>query len=81
MREPYSSMFFGEFEKGMKFYIEGKWKEALEMFKKTEVFLKIFFQIMAPGHKDGPSAALISFMEEYQGQAPADWNGYREFNE
>ena len=38
-------------------------------------------QAMAPGHTDGPSTALLKFMEESDFEAPADWNGYREFNE
>ena len=36
---------------------------------------------MAPGHSDGPSAALIKFMEASNCTPPEDWEGYREFDE
>lgn len=42
MREPYSKMFFGEFKKGMEYYVSGKWTEAIELFKKTAVVFILF---------------------------------------
>jgi len=32
---------------------------------------------MAPDHKDGPSQALIDFIQSHNGKAPEDWKGYR----
>lgn len=33
---------------------------------------------MAPDQTDGPSDALMTFMKQYDGKAPADWQGFRE---
>jgi hypothetical protein len=32
---------------------------------------------MAPDQADGPSETLITYMEGYEGKAPADWKGFR----
>lgn len=55
MREPFSRFFFDEWKRGFEYYLKGEWKEAHEIFKKTLV--------LGVNHHDGPSQALINFME------------------
>ncbi len=60
----------------MENYINGKWSEALTIFKETLV--KYLFQNMRSDHIDGPSQTLIGVIERQKGEAPINWNGYRE---
>lgn len=71
MREPFSKLFYEEWRKGLSAYLKGEWKEAHETFVKT--------QLLSPNHQDGPSKALIEFMQQSNLQPPKDWQGFREF--
>jgi hypothetical protein len=53
-------------------YKKGNWAEAK---RQIESALKV------KGEADGPSRALLGFMEEYGFQAPADWAGFRALTE
>ena len=72
MQEVYSNKFYAEWEVGFQHYLEGRWEEALS--KLT------IAKSLAPGGTDGPAESLIKFIEEHNGRAPADWQGFREFD-
>ena len=43
MRRPFSAHFFSQFSKAMGLYVDGKWKDALQSFKKAQVTYLIIF--------------------------------------
>ena len=53
-------------------YLEGSWETALPQLKLASS--------LGPNGVDGPSDSLITFMESFQGKAPFDWKGYRNFD-
>jgi hypothetical protein len=67
IKRPFSSEFFESFEKGMQFYLAGKWHEAKDTFE----------QVLKIRNADGPSKALIEYMEESNLIPPDDWRGIR----
>jgi hypothetical protein len=67
IKKPFPSEFFEVFDKGMQFYLAGKWNEAKDLFENV---LKI-------RNSDGPAKALIGFMEESNFVPPDDWRGIR----
>lgn len=71
MREPFSKLFYEEWKKGFEAYEKGEWSSAREIFTKT--------QLLSPNHQDGPSKALIDFMELTNFEPPANWEGVRPF--
>jgi len=69
MRRRYTTEFFQLFSMGYQNYSEGEWQVARRMLACTRALL---------GVEDGPSAALLNFMEEpYQFEAPKGWQGHR----
>ena len=56
MREKFTIGFYQEWIKGFDLYLKGEWTDALQVFKRTK--------IMAPDQRDGPSEALIKFIED-----------------
>jgi len=73
MRKDYTLHFFHEFAKGFFNYEAGEWDVAREVFERTREMLT---------HLDGPSKALLEFMELHNFDAshatPKGWPGYRE---
>merc|ERR1712217_622587 len=67
MRALYTEEFLHLFNMGYQNYTQGEWNVARQLLQRTLVLL---------GTTDGPSLALLSFMEKpYQFQAPAGWLG------
>jgi len=66
MRLRYSVDFFQLFNMGYQNYREGEWDVARNMLSGTKACV---------GHKDGPSSALLRFMESHSFKAPAGWRG------
>ena len=66
-KENFSQEFFETFALGMKEYLDGSWEEAK----------KNFNQVLKIKLDDGPSMALIAFMQETNFVAPKDWTGIR----
>ena len=62
LRERYTAKFYEEWDKGFTAYVKGDWAVAVESLKKTLV--------MAPENNDGPSAALLEFIEKHGCKAP-----------
>ncbi|OQS07397.1 hypothetical protein THRCLA_00592 [Thraustotheca clavata] len=60
--------FTSTFEKGVNEYFAGHWKEAKDTFD---------FLLSSLKPNDGPTEALIKFMQRSSFQAPVDWKGYR----
>jgi len=69
MRKIYTFEFVCLFNRGYQNYSQGEWQVAKRVLSQTHTML---------GIRDGPSGALLSFMEApYQFVAPEDWNGLR----
>jgi len=67
MRVPYTDPFLQKFNMGYQNYSEGEWQVAKSLLTKTHNMLR---------DKDGPSAALLRFMEKPYGfKAPDGWRG------
>lgn len=72
MRQRYSIEFFQLFNMGYQNYSQGEWLVARRMLAETKHLL---------GVEDGPSAALLRFMEDpYQFECPKDWNEVRDLS-
>ena len=67
IKKSFTEEFFTTYEFGMDKYVSGNWKEAKELFSKA----------MKLRYEDGPSKALINFMQESNFKAPSDWAGIR----
>ncbi|EAS07728.2 adenylate/guanylate cyclase domain protein (macronuclear) [Tetrahymena thermophila SB210] len=75
MREFFTPEFYSQWQVGFKYYLDGKWPQAKEIFQKTLVMLN------SNGIIDGPSNTLIEVIEEHGNKAPSDWNGFRVLTE
>jgi hypothetical protein len=71
MREPFSKQFYEEWKRGFEAYEKGDWCSAKEILIQT--------QLLSPNHQDGPSKALIEFMELTNFEPPVNWEGVRRF--
>jgi len=72
MRERYTIEFFQLFNMGYQNYSQGEWLVARRMLAETKYLL---------GFEDGPSSALLRFMEDpYQFECPKDWNEVRDLS-
>lgn len=73
MRTAYTEQFFQEFNMGYQNYSQGEWAVARRMLTATQSMLE---------QEDGPSSALLRFMEIYQYESPKDWEppGKRELD-
>jgi len=70
MRKPYTQQFFQNFQMGLLNYIQGEWHVAR---KKLELTLKLLED------EDGPSKALLAYMqEEFNFERPDWWDGVHE---
>lgn len=71
-----SGEMFGKFRKlfgeGFEAYVKGDFGKAVELFKEG---------IRVKGGEDGPSRALINFLEENGERVKKEWKGYRELTE
>eukprot|EP00931_Biecheleriopsis_adriatica_P060415 TRINITY_DN36286_c0_g1_i1.p1 TRINITY_DN36286_c0_g1~~TRINITY_DN36286_c0_g1_i1.p1 ORF type:complete len:1009 (-),score=203.90 TRINITY_DN36286_c0_g1_i1:122-2779(-) len=70
MRKAFNVEFLQLFNMGYQNYSQGEWMVARRLLKETQVML---------GFQDGPSGALLSFMEHPYGfEAPPKWAGVRD---
>lgn len=69
MRRRYNVEFFQLFNMGYQNYSQGEWQVAKRMLSCTRSLL---------GAEDGPSSALLRFMEGFEFEAPKDWTGVRD---
>eukprot|EP00932_Pfiesteria_piscicida_P002817 SRR837773.12739.p1 GENE.SRR837773.12739~~SRR837773.12739.p1 ORF type:complete len:180 (-),score=58.74 SRR837773.12739:114-608(-) len=70
MRQHVTLQFFQEFELGFLNYLAGEWGVAAETFRKTRTMRHCNIE-------DGPSIALLRFMEGHGFEAPQGWPGWR----
>jgi len=70
MRSSFSLSFFQEFEKGFLNYEAGEWSVALQVLHGT-------LHMLETEAEDGPSRALIDYMESCNSTPPSTWSGYR----
>jgi class 3 adenylate cyclase len=76
MRYKYTPEFLHVFNMGYQNYAQGEWQVAQRFLKKTQTML-------GNGHEDGPSTALLRYMDSASMgtfQAPAGWKGVRELS-
>lgn len=71
MRRRFTNEFFQVFIMGYRNYAEGEWLVARALLEKST---------RALGLQDGPSTALLCFMEAQGFQAPHDWQGVHELS-
>mmetsp|Transcript_51738 Transcript_51738/g.95738 ORF Transcript_51738/g.95738 Transcript_51738/m.95738 type:complete len:309 (-) Transcript_51738:127-1053(-) len=69
MRQKFSNEFLYTFGMGYQNYAEGEWQIAQRFLEKAKSLLEI---------EDGPSKALLEFMDKYSFEAPSNWKGLRE---
>jgi class 3 adenylate cyclase len=70
MRSPYTTEFKYVFSMGYQNYLLGEWEVAQNLLKRTRGMLDNI--------RDGPSIALLRFMELHKFRAPHAWPRYRE---
>lgn len=68
MRFRYTVEFMNVFNMGYQNYSQGEWMVAQRLLRRTQTMLRV---------EDGPSLALLRFMEIYQFHAPEWWRGVR----
>mmetsp|Transcript_92633 Transcript_92633/g.145378 ORF Transcript_92633/g.145378 Transcript_92633/m.145378 type:complete len:980 (-) Transcript_92633:6-2945(-) len=68
MRKRFTTEFFQHFNMGYQNYAQGEWAVARRMLSFTQTML---------GVDDGPSGAILHYMEEHQYVSPKDWIGVR----
>jgi len=68
MRNKFTSEFFCRFNMAYLNYEAGEWGVAKDMLEVTRFLLAT---------EDGPSAALLRYMKQYDWEAPSGWTGYR----
>jgi len=71
MRRAYTEEFFQLFNMGYQNYAQGEWAVARRMLGGTLKMLQF---------QDGPSYALLRFMETFGFQSPKSWVGVRELD-
>merc|ERR1712083_740852 len=77
MRAKYTEEFRHYFNMGYQNYSQGEWRVAQKYLDRTH---KMF--TMQTGTYDGPSGALLSFMENpYQFEAPENWQGVHDLSD
>eukprot|EP00928_Gymnodinium_smaydae_P027126 TRINITY_DN21079_c1_g2_i3.p1 TRINITY_DN21079_c1_g2~~TRINITY_DN21079_c1_g2_i3.p1 ORF type:complete len:1004 (-),score=173.93 TRINITY_DN21079_c1_g2_i3:121-3132(-) len=69
MRRTYTRPFRHIFAMGLENYIQGEWPMARRLLSRT---------LMMLGRPDGPSAALLKYMEGFNHEAPEQWRGVRD---
>merc|ERR1712007_172919 len=71
-RESYTESFLQLFNMGYQNYFEGEWLIARSLLSVTRTMLML-------GHDDGPSVALLRFMEQsHNFEASKHWHGVRD---
>jgi hypothetical protein len=74
MRGPYKKEFFSTYKLAFREYVRGNWDEAKELFDKT--------MTLAPNPEKEPvTQNLLAFMAETDYKPPAEWKGYKPFDE
>lgn len=81
MRENYFNEFYREWNTAVNNYLRGEWVKAKEGMTKTRFMIKTN-DIKQPEAvlEDGPSRALLEFMEKYGFDSPPDWEHLRVLN-
>jgi len=75
MRRRYSIEFLQLFNMGLQNYMEGEWQVAGRLLTETRRMLHVGGSFSAQTVEDGPSSALLKFMEKTQFEAPRTWMG------
>jgi len=73
MRKKFTKTFFSTFQEAFLNYESGDWPVAVSMLEDMRSRLTA-----ANIAEDGPSGALLRFMNKFGNEAPPDWHGYRD---
>lgn len=73
MRKIFTREFLQIFNMGFLNYLQGEWLVAKRMLLETQKYTQ-----QMGGSQDGPSTALLSYMQDFQFEAPKDWTGVRQ---
>lgn len=73
MQARYTEEFMQFYAMGFHNYVAGEWQVASKLFKETRGMIQ--------GDEDGPSVALLNFMNSHENVAPPQWPGFRELRE
>lgn len=78
MRAVYSNEFYREWNTAVNNYLRGEWGKAKIGMEKTRTMVKTH-ELKQPERtlEDGPSSALLSFMEKHSFECPQDWEQLR----
>lgn len=74
MRRKYTEEFLETFNMGYQNYSEGEWDAACKYLGDAD-------ELLGKNAKDGPSVALLRFMEKFQYKAPEWWQGLHQFGD
>lgn len=66
-RKKYKKEFYEKWEKAMKFYIDGRWRDAKAFFEKTRDYLPRRDDL---DEGDGPSINILNYMSKFDYRAP-----------
>lgn len=72
MRADINFDFFASYAVALKFFSAGEWSKARNEFLRA---------LEIKGSGDGPTDAILLFMEEFGNHPPSDWKGVREVSE
>lgn len=72
MRSTQNPEFVKSFNEAFQHYVRGNWHKCKQGLILAESI---------KGERDGPSVTLLDVIDEYGGEAPANWDGYRELTE
>ena len=77
LRQGVTQHFLSEFARGFQLYSGGDWERAAQVLRGVSESTSKD----GGGQPDGPTAALLNFMNEHHNRAPKGWMGYRELTE
>ena len=77
LRQGVTQHFLSDFARGFQLYSGGDWERAAQVLRGVSESTSKD----GGGQPDGPTAALLNFMNEHHNRAPKGWMGYRELTE
>jgi hypothetical protein len=74
LRAHVTKPFLAQFNIGLKLYLAGNWTDARKELEKANEMMKEAVPVLGG---DGPSLALLRYMDQYEYTAPSNWMNYR----
>ena len=73
-RKKYKKEFYDKWENGMSLYLEGRWRDAKDVFESTRDYVP---KVDVNDKGDGPSINILNYMSKFNFKSPSDWKGVR----